>query len=229
LTLFWFAAVAGQAVLPRYSEEMLRCAVFREAVRTEIRSTAGSVVRNETAGRDGVIFFRAARGDSGLAVQLWFDTLTTWREGPEGRSVPDTDGLLGGRWRGLLGPTGQFSRRAVPFLPDDVAEIADLRALADDFLPLLPDTTLSHLSEYRWSRRAESDSTTVVDTIAVPVHRLQMEEGRLLWDAARGPLRWERTITVTARLPAAAPFRRGVSSTVKQLVRVERAGDDCRD
>ena len=219
----------GQAGLPRYTEEMLRCAVFREEVRTEIRSSSGQVTRSETAGRDGVMFLRAARGDSGLALQLWFDTVTTWREGPEGRSVPDTDGLLGGRWRGLLDSTGRFSRRAVPFIPDDVAEIADLRSLADDFLPLLPDTALRDQAEYRWTRRGESDSTTAVDTIAVPVHRRHLEEGKLLWDAKRGPVRWDRTITITAQIPAGRPFRRGVNSTVKQLVRVERQADDCRD
>ena len=229
MTLFWFAALLGQAALPRYQAAMLECAVYREEVRTEISSTAGTVTRRETAGRQGLVFLRAAASDSGLGVQLWYDTVAIWREGPEGRTVPDTDGLLGGRWRGLLDPAGRFSRHASPFIPDDVAEIADLRALADDFLPLLPDGPLRDQAEHRWTRRSESDSTTVVDSVAVPVHRRHVEEGKLVWSGARGPVRWERTITVRATIPAGRPFRRGVSSTVKQLVRVERVADDCRD
>ncbi|HEX7024045.1 MAG TPA: hypothetical protein VF187_04420, partial [Gemmatimonadales bacterium] len=133
------------------------------------------------------------------------------------------EGLLGGRWRGLLAPTGRYARSAVPFIPDEVAEIADLRGLLDDFLPVLPDSALPDGSEYHWSRRSAGDSTaTLQDTLAVPVHRESEETGSLSWDALRGPVGWERTIRLTARIPPGGAFRRGMVTVVTQRVRVER-------
>jgi hypothetical protein len=117
----------------RYTEARLGCATFRETVETEIRTTMGTSAREERAGRAGLLLIRAIAGDSGLDLLAWFDSLTVWREGPEGRSVPDTEGLLGGRWRGLLESRGRYTGRVVPFIPDEVAGVADLRGILEDF------------------------------------------------------------------------------------------------
>lgn len=218
----------AQGGTARYTEARLACATFRETVATEIRTSLGTSVREERAGRAGVIALRASAGDSGLEVLAWFDSLSVWREGPEGRAVPDTEGLLGGRWRGLLDPRGRYSSRVVPFIPDEVAGVAELRGILQDFFPLLPDSALGDGATWRWSAQSASDSTTVVeDSLAIPVHRESTEAGSLVWNQGIGPVRWEREITVTASIPAGRPFPRGVVSVVKQLVRVERTGSGC--
>ena len=213
----------------RYTEARLACATFRETVDTEIRTSVGPTVREERAGRSGLLMLRARTSDSGLQVLAWFDSLSIWREGPEGRSEPDTEGLLGGRWRGQLDPRGRYSPGAVPFIPDEVAGVADLRGVLEDFLPLLPDSALGDGAIYRWSKQASGDSTTVVDSLAIPVHRESREAGSLVWNAGSGPVRWERELSATARIPAGGPFPRGVVSVVRQVVRVERLAADCRD
>jgi hypothetical protein len=220
--------VGAQAGPARYTEARLACATFRETVGTEIRTSLGSTVREERAGRAGVLTLRASRGDSGLEVLAWFDSLAVWREGPEGRAAPDTEGLLGGRWRGLLDPRGRYDSRVVPFIPDEVAGVADLRGILQDFFPLLPDSALADGATWRWSTQAASDSTTVVeDSLAIPVHRESTEAGSLVWNQEIGPVRWEREITVTATIPGGRPFPKGVVSVVKQVVRVERTGSGC--
>jgi len=230
--------LAGLVLLPQligaqggpagYTEARLACATFRETVETEIRTSLGTSVREERAGRTGVLTVRATRGDSGLEMLAWFDSLAVWREGPEGRVEPDTEGLLGGRWRGLLDPRGGYASRVVPFIPDEVAGVADLRGIFQDFFPLLPDSVLGDGATWRWSTQASSDSTTVVeDSLAIPVHRESIEAGSLVWNQGIGPVRWEREITVTAKIPAGRPFPRGVVSVVKQVMRVERTGSGC--
>ena len=222
--------VGAQGGPARYTEARLACATFRETVETEIRTALGASVREERAGRAGVLTLRASAGDSGLEVLAWFDSLAVWREGPEGRAVPDTEGLLGGRWRGLLDPRGRYASRVVPFIPDELAGVADLRGILEDFFPLLPDSALGDGAGWRWSSQASSDSTTVVeDSLAIPVHRESTETGQLWWNQGTGPARWEREITVTAKIPAGRPFPRGVVSVLKQVVRVERIGSACSD
>jgi hypothetical protein len=111
---------------PRYAAEMLVCAAFREEVRTEIRSQSGGILRQETAGRDGLFVVQAVRSDSGLALTAWYDSLAVWRQAPEGRLAPDAEGLLGGPLAGnpergrarLRHPDTLHSRRR--------GEIADL-------------------------------------------------------------------------------------------------------
>ena len=227
----WLAVlpvVGGQPGPARYTAEQLACVTYLEEVRTDIRSAVGTVVREERAGRDGVLVLRAAGTDSLLELTAWYDSLVVWREGPEGRTAPDAEGLLGGRWRGTLHHTGRYASTAVPFIPDEIAEIAELRGLLDDFLPLLPDSALAPESRYSWTRRSTADSTTIVqDSIPVPVHRETEESGNLAWDPRLGPVRWERMLKVTARIPPGKPFARGVVTVVTQRVRVMRRESSC--
>ena len=211
-----------------YTAAQLDCATYLERVRTEIQSRIGAVVREERAGRDGVLILRAEGADSLLEIFAWYDSLALWREGPEGRITPDAEGLLGGRWRGILDRAGHYSSRATPFIPDEVAEIAELRGVLQDFLPLLPDSALAPGAKYRWSRSAAADSTTIVqDSLAVPVRTETEETGSLDWDPRLGPVVWERTVTVTARIPPGKPFTRGVVTVLKQRVRVMRQEKGC--
>jgi hypothetical protein len=227
-------AASPQGARPRYGAEMLDCAAFREDVRSEIRNESGTVMREERAGRGGVIVLRAARGDSGIELTGWYDSLEVWREGPEGRTAPDAEGLLGGRWRGVLTPAGRYHSAQLPFVPDDVAEIADLRGVMGDLFPLLEidtvrDGSFRRLSDeagvqrYGWRIKFRADTSGVVDdTLVVPMRREFHEEGTLSWDRQKGPIRWERTITVTGRIEKEGPIRRPIRSTVIQRLRVTR-------
>lgn len=218
------ASVLAQASAPRYTARGLACAEFHETVDSDIRSSSGSVSRSERAGREGVLMLRATEGDSALEITAWYDTLSVFREGPEGRIIPDTDGLLGGRWRGTLMPTGEYLPLAVPFIPDEVAQIAELHSVLDDFLPLLPDTPLRQGERYHWNRhRTQPPDTLTADTLSrAPAQEVE-EEGTLTWDLQRGPVSWERTLRITARVPASRMIPRGMQSVVTQRIRVTRS------
>lgn len=232
------AAVTQAPAPPRYSAEMLACAAFREAVRSDIRNESGTILREERAGRDGLLLVQAVRNDSGLALTAWYDSLLVYREGPEGRTVPDAEGLLGGRWRGTLTRLGRYRGDESPFIPDEVAEIADLRGVMGDFFPALVleaarqgtirrigDGTHSGapVERYAWSMKWRADTSgTMNDTLVVPMRRDITEEGTLSWDRRRGPVAWDRTISVAGRIDPKGPVRRGIRSSVIQRVRVER-------
>lgn len=218
---------APQAPLPRYRAELLECAAFREEVRTDIRSESGSVLRQESAGRDGVLVVEAAKSDSGLALTAWYDSLTVWRQGPEGRLTPDAEGLLGGRWRGALSEAGRYAGEQVPFIPDEVAEIADLRGVMADFFPPLGGGVLRPASSgdghFLWNRNLRADTSGAVnDTLEVPMRQESAEEGTLTWDRRFGPVQWQRTITVTGLIAAKGLIRRSIRSVVTQRIRVVR-------
>jgi hypothetical protein len=221
------ALIITQSAPARYSIQSLGCAAFLEQVRTQIRSQTGSVVREERAGRDGILVIHAVRADSGLLVEAWYDSLTVWREGPEGRITPETDGLLGGRWRGRLREDGRYWGGETPFIPDDIGEIAELRGLMDDFLPRLPGRPLGAGERYAWTRHSASDTTALPrDTVAVPVRREIDEKGALIWDRTVGPARWERTLLLTVRVNPGGAIRRGMRSAITeeiQVTRLERA------
>ncbi len=202
---------------------MLACAAYQEQVRSDIRTEAGGAVRIEHAERAGTLVLRAAQGKGGLLIEAWYDSLSIWREGPEGRITPDAEGLLGGRWRGTLTPDGGYSRGAVPFIPDGVAEIADLSGVIDDFLPRLPASALADGARHTWSRRSVSDSTAVIqDSVEAPLHREIEEKGSLVWDGRLGPTGWERTLTLRARLEPKGARRPGIRSVVTQKIEVKR-------
>lgn len=216
-----------QGAAPRYTAEMLRCTGFREAVRTDIRSESGGTLRQETAGREGLLIVQAVPGDSGPVLTAWYDSLTVWRQEPEGRIAPDAEGLLGGRWRGTLSPEGRFAGTQVPFIPDEVAEIAEVRGVLGDFFPPLAPGILKAVSakdgRYEWRIKARTDTTGAVnDTLEVRLRRESVEEGTLTWDRRLGPVAWERRITVTGGIEAKGPIKRGIRSVVSQRIRVTR-------
>jgi hypothetical protein len=243
LHLSLFTLVLPQALAPRYLPSQLACAAFQEVVTGDVRGEAGRTVRQERLGRNGrLVVHRATAGSD--SVEAWFDSLHVWREGPEGRIEPDTEGLLGGRWIGRLTPAGRWIGAQVPFVPDEVAAVMDLRPLLEEFFPLLPvahlrvgaadssggsiirrerDAAGAH--RYSWRLRRVVDTVAPInDSLEVPIRREVREEGTMLWSPDRGPLRWERTITTTIR-PSGSAKARGV---VSQRIAVLRLQDDAR-
>lgn len=208
----------------RYTAELLSCAAYSERIRSSIHTEAGTAERDETAGRDGLLVVRGTAGaGGGVSIEAWYDSLTVWREGPRGRVTPDPEGLLGGRWRGALTADGAYATDAVPFVPDEFAEIADLRGVMDDFFPRLPAKPLRDGERFEWIRSSPANTTTLrVDTLSVPMRRETGERGSLLWDQGRGPIRWERTLTIVVRITPGGRSGREARSTITQRIEVTR-------
>ena len=216
------ALIAAQAGPPRYRAAELACVGFAEEVISEIRTEAGGRSREERTGRFGLLIVRAAAGDRGLELSAWYDTLALFRETPEGKSTPDTEGLLGGRWRGTLAPAGVYVGSATPFIPDDIAEVADLHGALDDFFPKLPDRPIP--SWWRWRDSTGEAPDTTADSLRVPVTRYTVEEGALRWD--RGPAEWSRLIRSSAVAAPGGVLRSGIRSVVTQRIRVVRVSPE---
>jgi hypothetical protein len=121
-----------------YTLPQLNCARFLESAESDVRTETGGRIRLQTSGRTGVWEFRAQPGKNGaLAIEGWLDSLTIWRRSDGTDTRPDTDGLIGGRYRGDLSPRGSYLPRVRPFIPDEVAEIAGMATALDDFFPPL--------------------------------------------------------------------------------------------
>lgn len=237
--------LAAQA--PAYNARMLDSARFHQTIQSQIRIETGSAVTQERSGREGLIGLAAVAGDSGIALTGWFDSLSVWREAGGQRYEPETDGMVGGRYHGLLTAAGVYSWRDQPFIPDPVAEIAELGSAFDDLLPPVPTRDLSvgqsMTLEGGWRIERRSDSlagrsslqryalsgerrrTAVgaeLDSVTVEAATYEKESGTLVWDSLRGPLVWLREITMSAALPAKGPVRRAVRTQIEQSVRLER-------
>jgi len=230
---------------PRYTVVGLRCAVFGVEVRSDIKSQRGRVTIQDRAGRDGVMVVRARDTVGGLALEVWFDSLAVWRETRAGTERGDTDGFLGGRFRGLLTPTGDYRSTAVPFVPAALADLADLGAALDDFFPRLPEEALDPgdvwrggegfdlrrvadrdgFTQYRWRKTGRSSDSVRAEAGAVRLEQQILETGQLTWSAALGPAAWYRRIEVKARLPRTAGITQGMISEVHQEIWVSRRAD----
>lgn len=260
----WGAAIGAtlgevppQLVAAKYAAAHLACAEFAETVRTRIRGESGTATVVDKAGRDGLLVVRARDSTGGLAIDAWYHSLAVWRATDTGRESPDVEGLLGGRYRGLLRPTGEYRGRAIPFIPEDVGDVADLSPVMDEFFPMLPsieltvgrewsDTTglkIRRLTDqreeggretvrrYQWNAvRRAANHTEVADSLSVTVDQLIRERGELRWSVLLGPLSWTRHLVINARIPARGGVRQPVTSTIEQDVSVVRRFDleSCR-
>ncbi len=247
---------APPSVTLRFTAAQLACATFHETSRGRLETQTGGRLRRETLTRDGVLQVRAKPAGSGLALEAWYDSLALTRESPETKLSPDTDGLLGGRYRGRLDPTGGYTAEARPFVPDEVAEVADVGRALDDLLPLLPPAALAvgsrwsngsgvelyrlpdSVAERRVIQRLELSARTEVhrasvrgDTGSIAVRQVTVEHGRLDWDARAGLLRRVRHLVVETSVPAGRRVPQPVRTRLEQDVRLERvspARADCR-
>jgi hypothetical protein len=237
-SLFTVLLLQADAV-PRYTPSQLSCSAFHEVVSGQVRGEAGRAVRQERLGRSGILVVRRAAADSD-SLEAWFDSLQVWREGPGGRTEPDTEGLLGGRWIGRLSAQGIWRQEQTPFVPDEVAAVMDLRALLGEFFPVLPavylgvgaadssggsvirrerDVTGAH--RYSWRVKREVDTVAPInDSLEVAIRRDIREDGTMIWSPDRGPLRWERTISTTVRPSGGSAKSRGVATQRITVVRL---------
>jgi hypothetical protein len=236
----------------RYTPAQLECASFQERSRGRLEARTGTRQRRETLTRDAVWRVRARASGSAIAVEAWYDSLALSRESPEGTLRPDTDGLLGGRFRGTLTPAGGYTALARPFVPDEVAEVAELGGAMEDLLPPLPPVPLAVGG--RWTdsaglelrrladsvagrrvihrlalrSRVETDHATVRgDTTRIAARQVTVEDGRVDWSPVLGLLRRVRHIEVETSLPAGGPVRQPLRSRLEQDVSLVRLRGRC--
>ena len=241
-----------------YAPHQLQCARFLETGESAIQTESGGRIRHQTSERRGYWQFRATRFGNTLALEGWLDSLTLIRRSPEATISPDTDGLLGGRYRGVLSATGTYTSEVQPFIPDEVAEVAGMATALEDFFPplppvqlavgkswsdstgltiqRLPDSALSGLPLFRFKLERTGEirvSAKRGDSLAVPHRQLSEENGSFVWHPNLGLVRRDRNIVVQTSVPVSRTVRRPVRSKVEQRIVVTRdlRGDptECRD
>jgi hypothetical protein len=257
MTMGWFLALAfpghrlvhAQGTIsspPVYSATQLHCARFTETSRSEIETETARGSVKATADRDGVWGFRARDSSGGVVLEGWYDSLSVRRRTADSEVSADTDGLIGGRYRGLLLSSGAYIEVARPFLPDEVAEVADLSGAARDLLPplppeplergeswkgaglelsRLPDTVVAGrpLLHFRLQARGETrEAVPRGDTVPIPVRQTTVEQGDIFWSPASGLVRRTRDITTEATIPSGGRIRQPVRSRVVQHVELTR-------
>ena len=230
-----------------YTANQLDCARFLETVVSEILTQAAGRTRRQTSDRRGVWQFRAGPPSDDVALEGWLDSLVLSRSSPEATITPDTDGLLGGRYRGALSRTGVYTSRVRPFVPDEVAELAEMSGALDDFFPplpsralkpgeewtdslgltirRLPDSALSGVPLLRFgleSRRESRAAPTPVDTLPIKLRQKTEERGEFVWHPLLGLLRRDRRIVVETTVPPSRSVRQAVRSKVEQRITLVR-------
>jgi hypothetical protein len=240
-------SVSQSSGIPSYRASQFACVGFRQHINSLIRTENGIQSFRETSGRDGVLRVRGTDSSGVLSLQSWFDSLTVWREGPDGKLQPETDGVVGGRYYGTLDPSGSYTRLDAPFVPPELAQVNDVAAALDDMFPLLPPTglrvgqvwsdsagvTLERLpdgtvegrSVERFRLRAQREGTAPVrvgDSTLVDAVRSEQETSTIVWDPNGGLLTWDRDIVVDATVAAGGVVPRGVRSRVEQKIRLDR-------
>jgi hypothetical protein len=229
-----------------YTAAQLHCSRFAEASRsdTETESAGGAV--KATTEREGIWSLRARDTSGGISLEAWYDSLSLRRRAAGSEVPADTDGLIGGRYRGVLRPSGAYVEMVQPFIPDEVAEVADLAGAARDLLPPLPPVALrpgqtwrnaglelTRLPDtvaagrptlhFRLDERAEaSQALPHGDTVPVPLRQTTIERGDIYWSPVTGLVRRTRDITVDATIPSGGRIRQPVRSRVVQRVELTR-------
>src|SRR6185503_4813521 len=92
-----------------YTAAQFDSARFSHAVQSEVQTVLGGRERRERISVAGLLVVTAvADTGSRLRLEAWFDSLDVRRDTPEGSLEPDTDGMIGGRYRGHLTMRGTY-------------------------------------------------------------------------------------------------------------------------
>jgi hypothetical protein len=239
------ATAGSQDDAPRYTAASLDCSRWAETSRSEIQTSTSGQIGKAIVSREGVLMVRATDTTGGVSVEGWYDSLSLRRRAVEDELTPDTDGLIGGRYRGLLRPRGAYVPAAKPFVPDEVAEVAELAGEFEDLFPALPprslapgaswgdsalqirrlaDTAIGGRPLRRFaltSRRVRRETVPQGDTVPVPIRQTISEQGEFSWDSV-GLHRRTRTILVETTIPPNPRIPHAVRSHVEQQVELVR-------
>jgi hypothetical protein len=240
------AQAQSPALALGYSAAQINCAQLLERAESDIQVATEGRIRKQTAGRLGVWQFRAGPAVDGVSVEGWLDSLSLWRKSQETTIRPDTDGLLGGRYRGVLSRLGNYASLAQPFVPDEVAEVADMATLVDDFFPPLPpmplrpgqawsdsagvtirrmaDSGMAGVPLYRFELEIRRETTRphVQDTLSIRLHQVSREHGTFVWHPVLGLLRRDRRIVVETSVSPGRAIRQPVRSRIEQRITLHR-------
>jgi hypothetical protein len=245
------ASFRGQDIAPVYTADQLNCAQFVESIESKILTDAGGRIRRQTSSRLGTWQFQVTSAESGVALEAWLDSLVITRRSEEAAITPDTDGLLGGRYRGILSRTGAYTAQTRPFVPDEVAEVAGMATALEDMLPRLaprplkvgehwtdslgltirriPDSlgaARAPLLRFELRRRAESRAAASAhDTVPLELQQKSDEVGQFVWHPRRGLLRSQRNVAVETTVPPSRTVRQAVRSQVEQRLTLTRTSD----
>jgi hypothetical protein len=251
VVLLWIPRLSAQgpqmAVAVRYSATQLNCARFLESAESSIQTQFGGRSREQTSGRRGVWRFRATSSDNEVVLEGWLDSLALWRRSAETTVSPDTDGLVGGRYRGSLSGAGAYVSRTRPFIPDEVGEVAGMGTALDDFFPPLPqrplapgqawkdspgvtirrmpDSAVSGVPLYRFELQARREARSAEvegDTVPIKLRQISQERGTFVWHPRLGLLRRERLIVIETTVPPGRSVRRPVRSRIEQRISTVR-------
>lgn len=239
--------VSGQDTVTGYTAHQLNCAKYLETGQSKILTESGGRTRHQTSVRRGVWQFRAAAEGGQVGLEGWLDSLTITRRSEETVMSPDTDGLLGGRYRGTLDQKGNYTPRVHPFVPDEVAEVAGMADALDDFFPplpgrplavgqmwtdssgltirRLPDSALSGVPLHRFEtvKREEAQAAPPIgDAVPLKLKQESEEHGQSVWHPLLGLIGRDRTIVVETTVPPSRTVRRTVRSRVEQRITLER-------
>lgn len=230
-----------------YTAGELNCARFSETSQSKILTESGGRSRRQTSSRAGRWQFRARAAKEGVTLEGWLDSLSLSRRSAEAVISPDTDGLVGGRYRGMLSQSGEYTPSVQPFIPDEVSEVADMSTALDDFFPplapmplkqgqvwsnsrgltisRLPDSTASGIGLLRFQldrRHGAESAPTAADTLPLKLQQMTDEHGRFVWHPRFGLMRRDRTIVVETTVPPSRSVRQAVRSRVEQQITLHR-------
>ncbi|MEO8294979.1 MAG: hypothetical protein ABI613_05630 [Gemmatimonadota bacterium] len=229
-----------------YGTGQFACSRFDEHVIANVTTETGSGRRKEVVGQEGSLTILARDTLNGLLLEAWYDSLVVYREAAEGRIQPGTDGVIGGRFRGALTPDGRYTRRRVPFLPEDVGEVVNLVSALDDFFPRLapvplavgeswsgsprmritrlPDSLSLGQSLRRYELKVTEADRPVPASDSTGIDVIQGEDhlGVYVWSADRGLLRWDREVAIRTVVPPGRDVRQAVRAKVVQHIVIER-------
>jgi hypothetical protein len=245
------AAPVPPEQIPRYAAAQLECAGFRERSRSQVETYVGGRTRRESVAIDGDWRFRArpGPGDS-VALEGWFDTLAVWRRSEDDTLAPDTDGLIGGRYRGRLSSDGRYRPDVRPFVPDPLLEVADLSRALEDLLPRLAprglavgetwadgagfeirrlaDSGEAGSERFRLTVSRElSEISLRGDSLPLKLRQSIREDGTFAWQASEGLISRDRHIVVETYVPAEARVRRPVQARLEQRITLQRLPRAC--
>lgn len=242
LTAPWAVHAQG-ALAPTYRAEDFRCARFTERALSDIEIVSGSGDATGKAGREGVWIFCARDTLGGVALEAWYDELKVWREVGKRRTEPETDGVLGGRFVGVLGATGGIALERRPWVPESVRETSDVGAALDDLLPPLPPYQLQVGENWRSGDTLEvqrlSDSAglqryreqgekriplppALADSLRPDLKQVVITRGQYTWHSAQGLMYADRRIETRLDLPRTPTRPRAMRTRVVQRILLTR-------
>jgi hypothetical protein len=240
-------ALHAQGRAPSYGAAQFRCARFEERSASDIVTETGTRRAGARTGRSGELLLAGVPRTDGVELIAWYDRLAVWRLAAGDSLAPDTDGVLGGRFRGVLSGEGRYAGTQRPFVPDPVRELSDVASALDDLLPPLPPRPLqvgegfrlgdslgiqrladsAGLQRYRVEREVTGRVPPPAgDTLTPPFDRTVRDVGTFAWHPEEGLRRYERRLDMEVMVPPGGAVKRAVRSEVAQRATLARLGED---